>query len=85
MDQEQIISIVFAVLFAVSEMLGIAEKGPNSIFHLIFKIWGHDVQLDIDMDIEENGERIVNEDLTLIRPAEETALSDSLLRVYSKK
>jgi hypothetical protein len=92
MEQQEIISLVLGILFAISEMLGVIERGPNSVLHLAFKIWGHDVKLEIDEEdqIEQNQqaeERTFEEDLTRtqsVRPGM-PALSDSLLRVYSKK
>lgn len=94
MEQQEIISLVLGILFAISEMLGVTDRGPNSVLHLAFKIWGHDVKLEIDEEDQEQEqqpdqqpERTFEEDLTRtqsIRPGM-PALSDSLLRVYSKK
>lgn len=94
MTQQEIISLVLGILFAISEMLGVVERGPNSVIHLIFKIWGQDVKMDIDFDPEDetNNEnvgreapRVIDEDLTMVRDSQLPALNDSLLRVYSRK
>lgn len=71
MDNNQIWTVVIGVFFALSELMGMAKRGPNGILHALWRFYNLKVEVEyddnyLDGDIDRYEETLISNRETVV-------------------